>query len=97
MLKLNAETKQVVQVVEHTNTRVAGVEQHLQNMQHDMASAIERAKAKGMKEQESKLDAQFASIMQALHGGPSKRANAQVDDDEDHEMESPLKPPPQKK
>eukprot|EP00438_Fugacium_kawagutii_P022908 Skav224170 [mRNA] locus=scaffold2007:377181:380973:+ [translate_table: standard] len=92
--KLNDTTNQVVQAVKHTNNRLGGVEKHVQDMQHQMASAIEQAMSKGMKEQEKKLDSQFASIMQALHG--QKRDNA-VDEDEDAAMESPLKPPPAKK
>eukprot|EP00438_Fugacium_kawagutii_P011426 Skav235899 [mRNA] locus=scaffold256:84276:88577:+ [translate_table: standard] len=93
--KLNDTTNQVVQAVQHTNNRLGGVEKHVHDMQHQMASAIEQAMSKGMKEQEKKLDSQFASIMQALHG--QKRDNAELDDDEDHFMESPLKPPPAKK
>lgn len=87
--KLSDDSQQIVKALELTNQRVAGVEQHVQNMQQQMSSAIEKAMAKGMREQEVRLDAQFANIMKALHGNQNKRGNALVDDDEDTQMETP--------
>eukprot|EP00438_Fugacium_kawagutii_P018142 Skav231605 [mRNA] locus=scaffold232:487137:491081:+ [translate_table: standard] len=93
------ESKQVVNAVTQSSQRLTHVEEHIQAMQSQMSTAIEKAMSKGMREQERRLDAQFASIMQALNGDggtQQKRTNEEVDDDDDFNMETPTRQPAKK-
>eukprot|EP00438_Fugacium_kawagutii_P014190 Skav207956 [mRNA] locus=scaffold108:449724:453764:+ [translate_table: standard] len=93
---VRAEGQKVVNAVGETNQRIGHVEDHIQAMQNQMSTAIEKAMSKGMREQEEKLDAQFASIMQALSGNAPKRTNDMLDDDDDYAMDTPTRQPTKK-
>eukprot|EP00438_Fugacium_kawagutii_P007358 Skav218571 [mRNA] locus=scaffold2610:193804:197598:- [translate_table: standard] len=96
--------------IETTNEVVTGMKAHLHQVDHavqslgqQMAGALEVAVAKGLESQEKKMDTKFEQLMGMLKSRTNKRAvpGPEVipltDDGEDHEMESPVKPPVAKK
>lgn len=88
--------------VANLGTKVACLDANVQSMSQQMAGALEVAVAKGMEAQEKKMESKFEQLMGMLASSRSgKRASAPAEtikiDDEDHDMESPIKPPVNKK
>lgn len=82
--------------MENTSSRMASVEHQLQSFNTNLQASVEKALIHGMKSQESRMDQKFDKLMQALQATQAKRDRPHADDSDDA-MESPLKPPPNKK
>eukprot|EP00438_Fugacium_kawagutii_P012198 Skav225481 [mRNA] locus=scaffold3604:428376:429542:+ [translate_table: standard] len=89
--KLSTGQNHLCQQMDHAGKQLGAFEHQLHEVQSSIQGGIEQAFAKSVHEQNRRLDSKFQQLVQLLQNPVSKRALP--DDDDDAEMESPVKPP----